>query len=213
LIDGVIVDTVKAMCKTYNKRFKNHKDFVEAKPENVKGWDGGNQFPLFKDGAIDKMFGESDFWKHLTFIDGHVKSKLKELSELFDITIVSYGYARNMSKKALWIEKNLPFIKDVVLMNGKYLKKQMFMPMNEVNNENINIIIDDNVSNFNIGSEDLNIIFAKYGKNGYNTLDNEKLEEKQLEEGTVTMDSFNYTITVDNWELLYSVLCKIIKIV
>jgi len=77
--------------------------------------------------GIERLFASDKFFLELQFIDEYTYDVLEELNEKYKIIISSVGTPLNISKKALWIEKNLPFIKNFMYL-GLETKKYNYIP-------------------------------------------------------------------------------------
>ena len=77
--------------------------------------------------GIEKLFASDKFFSELQFIDEYTYDVLEELNEKYKIIICSVGTPLNISKKALWIEKNLPFIKNFMYLELE-TKKYNYIP-------------------------------------------------------------------------------------
>lgn len=82
---------------------------------------------IYGNSGIEKLFASDKFFSELQFIDEYTYDVLEELNEKYKIIISSVGTPLNISKKALWIEKNLPFIKNFMYL-GLETKKYNYIP-------------------------------------------------------------------------------------
>ncbi|NFF75958.1 hypothetical protein FCV38_02895 [Clostridium sporogenes] len=158
--DGVIVNSIKSYCKTYNNKYKNHPKFKQADYTKLQRWDCQDECPLEKQAEV--IFSSKDFFNNLEFMP-NAKEIIEKLSKEYDIIICSIGTPENISHKALWIKENLPCIKDTILISNQ----GCFMDKSMVNMKQC-IFIDDNANNLNSSNADIKICFGKeypYNKN------------------------------------------------
>ena len=113
--DGVIVDTIKAVCDVYNERWNTFPDYKYANHKMAWRWDMTDIIPSLNGEQITRIFESDKFFQKLDFMEG-AENALRLLSGEYDITIVSVGSMLNISKKAEWIKQHLPFIKKVILI-------------------------------------------------------------------------------------------------
>lgn len=151
--DGTIVDSVKAFCSEYNIRYTERPGFKPANPNNVVKWNLLDECPVCPD--IHEIFDSNEFFNRLEFMDGALEV-IKELNEKYEIIICSIGTLKNISEKASWIEKNLPFIKNTILINNEGVK----MDKSIINMEGA-YFIDDVSSNLYSSNALVKICFGK----------------------------------------------------
>ncbi len=118
--DNCIVQSSKAYVDTYNYLYQNHPDFKLSDWTKSSKWDFSDICPLASN--PEEIFAHPYFFKVLEFYDRDMKEVLKELTSKYQIIIVSIGTARNVALKSLWIDDNLPFIDDVILIKNKGCK-------------------------------------------------------------------------------------------
>lgn len=153
--DNTIVDSTKAICDMYNNHFKDKEGFVLANPTKCMEWDFSDVCTLATKEWLNGCFGRSEFFLKLKFLEGARKS-LKELSLLFDIYIVSIGDLMNISMKSVFIESNLPFIKNVVLIKNENCNMdKSIVDMSD------GILIDDNPQNLISSNAKDKILFGR----------------------------------------------------
>jgi 5'(3')-deoxyribonucleotidase len=151
--DGVIVDSISAICKVYNTLYQHHPNFIPANPNKVETWSMKEIIPLCNN--VEELFECSLFFKYVEFMPD-AKEVLEELSKKYNIHIVSIGTMMNISQKAAWIHENLPFIKNTILISkdGGKMGKDMI-------NMDMGIIIDDHQDNLKNPTISLPIVFGK----------------------------------------------------
>lgn len=129
--DGTIVNSVKAYCDIYNDIYNANADWTK-----VNKWNFEDECPLAKD-IVEYMFLSPNFFKCLELFP-NAKEVLKELNQYYDVTICTIGTPLNIANKCLWINEELPFIKNVVFVSNKNSS-----PNKEIVNMKGSIIIDD----------------------------------------------------------------------
>lgn len=153
--DSVIVDTNKAFCEYYNTYYSHREGFEKADHTKCEIWNFHDTCPLAKD-DVNTIFGEKALFDLLEPYQ-HAMEVLERLSEQYEIVIVSIGTFMNISEKAKWIEKHMPFISEAILLgmnNGAVMNKSM------VNMEG-GVFIDDVMSNLISTNAERKILFGK----------------------------------------------------
>lgn len=156
--DGVLVDTIKSYCQSYNELYCHSEGFKLANSNLVNDWDMKSQCPLVKN--PEDIFSSRTFFANLGFMD-NAYQVLKRLSNRYELIICSIGSYDNISLKSQWIQAKLPFIKDSVLIinNGCKMDKSIVQMKN--NNGMKNIFIDDHQDNLFSSNADIKICFGK----------------------------------------------------
>ncbi|OYT15535.1 MAG: hypothetical protein B7C24_12545 [Bacteroidetes bacterium 4572_77] len=181
--DSTIVNSEKAICSIYNEKYKNYEGFKKANWREARNWTFKYTCPLITklydnpSLEIAKLFGSDDFFRYLTFYD-NAKEVLEKLSKVHDVIICTSATPKNASKKVLWIEENLPFITEVLIVintgsNGVG-KGRIHMI------EKDSIFIDDHPSNLNSTKASEKYLF-KYKETEFNKDWNGKVISNWLE--------------------------------
>lgn len=157
--DNVLVNSTRSFCESYNILYKYHKDFTPANWELVNMWNMQDQCKLLKSEAdVLEIFETPIFFKLLKLINENTYEIVRELSEKYHIIVVSIGTPINLSRKALYLQETLPFIKNYALLyneNCKMDKEIIKMDYPD------SIFIDDHVDNL-ISSNAVNkYVFGK----------------------------------------------------
>lgn len=147
--DITIVDSVKVICKLYNQDYCNDPSFNIAIPENLYQWNMKDECPLCNN-LID-YFDSSRFFDILEF-QPNAYEVLEELNKKYNLIIVTSGTLQNLHLKSKWIEENIPFINDVILIKSK--DKSLINMKNS-------IFIDDLASNLETSNAEMRIVFGK----------------------------------------------------
>lgn len=152
--DCTIVDAIKAYCNVYNIIFKDHPDFKPADHTKVYQWDFGSECELAKY-RVDELFASPLFFENLEFMPNAYKV-IEELSKKYEIYICTLGTLKNLALKAQWLEKNLPIVKNHILLHV-----DSGVQAKDVINMEDSIIIDDTASVLRSVNADLKICFGK----------------------------------------------------
>lgn len=158
--DGVILNSDLCMAWEYNSRMFEHPEFVEADGNDIYYYDATMQLPLYSKKDIMNIFESDFFWENVTIKDDCIKS-IKKLcdDDRFDVCIWSYGSNVNAYKKRKFLYKHLGFVDDIIISNGRVVKKQ------EVCDGAI--LIDDLDKNLT-NDKAFNICFADKGEKDFN---------------------------------------------
>ena len=154
--DSTIVDSLKSFTDVYNLLYLNHPQFKLADPNKVCQYNLKCQCPLV-DKALD-IFEHKLFFENLEFINDNTYEVLERLNRKYQLIIATIGSYSNLSKKALWIEEKIPFIKDCLLISNDGCK----MDKGIVNmSGNGSIFLDDVESNLRSSNCERRILFGK----------------------------------------------------
>lgn len=152
--DMTIVNSIKTICDMYNEEYSNHVGFTPANHDLVQKWDFKDQCPLLNN--CERYFSSKEFFDRVEFIEDNTKEVIQKHAEKFYIIICSIGTPSNIAYKSLWLEKNLPFIKDYVMLRNKGTK------MNKsIVNMSDSVFVDDVSSNLLSSNADVKILFGK----------------------------------------------------
>lgn len=105
--DGVILNSIAAICSLYNDDFKYYKDFTPVKWWEINTWDF-EECKCANREYIDMYFTQPRFFRTVTYMDW-AKEVLTELSKEFEIVIVSAGKKPNLKAKEEFFKEELPF--------------------------------------------------------------------------------------------------------
>jgi len=158
--DGVILNSDIAMADYYNEYFHDKEGFIPADGTKIKKWNAKDECPLMTGKDIGKLFNSDFFWHNVTIKEGCIESIEKLCNDdRFEVIILSVGQNINKSKKAKFIEKHLPFVKEVMLISGNIFDK------NEITDKSI--VIDDYEDNL-MNPNAYKILFYDRGKRDFN---------------------------------------------
>ena len=150
--DGVIVDSIKAICDLYNEDFSYYSDFKPVDPNDVLTYDFSECNCASKE-IIDWYFNTPRFFEKLEFMPS-AYDYLKSLSTDFRIVIVSHGFSPNLRAKEKWINKYLPFA-ELYGVNLKDFQDKSCVDMSG------GIFIDDKISNLDSSNAAFKLVFGK----------------------------------------------------
>lgn len=153
-MDSTIIDTNKAFCSLYNKIYQTHNNFTPADHNKVKDWGYSCQCPL-QIGETEHLFGRKDLWFYVECLP-YAKKILYDLTEKYQVIICSIGSKENIAYKSLWLNENLNFIDDVILISNKGIK----MDKSIVDMSN-STFVDDNEKNLYSSNATRKIAFGK----------------------------------------------------
>lgn len=152
--DLTIIDSIQAYVDVYNELYINHPNFKPADAELVNQYNMKDQCPLV-DNPLD-IFHHPLFFKFAEFINNNTYKVLEELNNKYQLIVCSIGTPKNISYKARWMEDNLPFIQDYVLITN---------PNCHMNKSIINmdgaIFLDDIPFNLDSSNAKRKILFGK----------------------------------------------------
>jgi len=113
---------------------------------------------LKSEADVLEIFETPIFFKSLKLINDNTYEVVRELNEKYHIIIVSIGTPKNLSRKALYLQETLPFIKDYALLynNGIKMNKEI-IKMDYPDS----IFIDDHVSNLKSSNAVNKYVFGK----------------------------------------------------
>jgi 5'(3')-deoxyribonucleotidase len=160
-MDSTSINSIQAFCDTYNELYINHPDFVPADPDAVITWNAKEQIPLCKD--INELFSHPLFFEFARPMDEWTIPVLEELSKTYELIICTIGVPENISRKAKYIAKWFPMIKESILMMQSDCKmdKRIVRMRSDTFNERSNVFIDDVASNLESSDADIKICFGK----------------------------------------------------
>ena len=153
-LDSTITNSVLAYTKVYNKIYQYYPDFKIADPNKLKQYNLKDICPLVNN-PLD-IFDHDLFFKYLEFINDNTYEVLERLSGKYQLIVTSIGRPKNLSKKALFLEEKLPFIKDYILLFNDGCKANKSI----INMEN-GIFIDDMSSNLISSNAKIKILYGK----------------------------------------------------
>ena len=152
--DGCIVNTIKAVVDTYNEDFRYYNNFKKVDWTDIFHWDF-RELKYADMDYINLLFTQPRFFKRLEFMD-NAKEVLKELSEKYEIVIVSMGITPNLRAKKNWIRKHLPYAKFVGVNYFKYYNKDHIDMSDGI------LFLDDSESNLKVNAQNIAVFGDVY---------------------------------------------------
>lgn len=154
--DLTIVDSIDAFTKVYNWRYRNQPNFVPANPDKITSYDFSCICPLLEnDSAKMSIWDDYLFFDRLELIDNFTLPVIKKLNNKYNIVICTIGTPDNLIYKIEWLQENLPFINNYILIKNSNCK----MCKDMVNMAG-GIQVDDIPSNLQTNAE-RKILFGK----------------------------------------------------
>ena len=150
--DGTLVDTNAAITDLYNEDFKFYNSFKPVKGEDINTYDFEECTCASKE-YINVYFNQPRFFERLCFMPC-AESTLMELSQYYDIKIVSHGFSPNLKQKEIWIKKRLPYAEFIGVNLKKYTDKS-HVDMSD------GVFIDDNMKNLITSNASENVCFGR----------------------------------------------------
>lgn len=154
--DGTIVNTNSAFIETYNNTYFEHPEFKEADWTKVVNYDFSCQCPFLTKNEIDEIFDSELLFANMEFFP-NAYDVIKKLSEEYEIYICSIGTVNNLSNKMKWLEKNLPFVNNYIMLK----KEHCSMGKSMVNMSYHSYIIDDHYYNLETSNAVNKICFGQ----------------------------------------------------
>ena len=112
-MDGVIIDSLPAACTVYNILYQHHPNFKPAVWYKCTRWDMKDIAPLYNN--INELFSHKLFFELVQFMNPNTKDIIEQLCQQYNVHVVTIGCPTNLAYKALWLQNNLPCIKNYIL--------------------------------------------------------------------------------------------------
>lgn len=156
-LDNTVTNSTRAFCSTFNHLYKYKEGFVPAQWDKVEKYNFSCQCNLLKTQRdVLEIFEDPIFFKKLRLINDNTYEIVRKLSEKYQIIVTSIGTPRNLARKTEYLEENLPFIKDYILLNnGNSKMDKSVVQMSE------GILLDDVASNLLSSNATRKICFGK----------------------------------------------------
>lgn len=159
--DNTIVGTIAAVVSLYNEDYASHEGFVQVDPKDVTSWEF-TECNLATYEEIDKYFGDKRFFQRVKLYPS-AGQVLRSLSHMYDITIVSHGYANNLRLKEEWVKDNL--FKEIFdnSCNAEFIgvNWETHNDKSHVDMSN-SIFVDDSIRNLETSSAKYKILYGEY---------------------------------------------------
>jgi len=152
-MDSTITDSIKSYCTVYNSIYNYKEGFKNAVAERVNQWDLKDECPLVEN--PEHIFSSRLFFTELEFMP-NAYEVLERLSTQYELIICSIGTYDNISLKSIWIQRNLPFIKNSILIvnDGCKMDKSVIRMSDS-------IFLDDHANNLFTSNAEFKILFGK----------------------------------------------------
>lgn len=137
--DGVIVDTIEAIVSLYNEDFRYYKKFKEIAPYEINTYNF-KECECASRKQIDAYFNTPRFFERVKFMP-YAYETLKNLSEVYNIKVVSMGHRPNLLQKEQWLSEYFDFPYDFVPVNVKNYNNKSHIDMTD------GVFIDDSIKN------------------------------------------------------------------
>ena len=168
--DNTIVDTIAAIVSLYNEDYSSHDGFVPINPKDVTSWEF-KECNLATYEEIDKYFGDERFFQRIKLYPG-ARQALRSLSHMYDITIVSHGYAKNLKLKGKWVKDKL--FKEIFdsSCNAEFIGVdwEEYSDKSHVDMSD-SIFVDDSIKNLETSNAKYKILYGEYMD--WNNMNNE----------------------------------------
>lgn len=154
-IDGVLIDTVRIICKMYSEDYCFTEGFEYIDPKNINTWDF-EELSLASKEKIDSYFEENRFFykaKNLASIQKNL-CHLENLSKICNVVFVSMGTQRNLELKEKFLQNIIKNFKyDFIKVDIKN-KDKSCVDMSD------GILVDDSYSNLSTTNAKVSICFG-----------------------------------------------------
>ena len=165
--DGVIADTVKAICELYHQDFALYDKYKEISPDKIDTW-GFDELVLLPKGLLSQYFKQYRFFDVLPPVDAYCGEYVRHLGNMYNLRICTIGDKQNIRGKKEWLSLLLP-------TGTRYELLPVDFP-SEKDKSNVDmrggIIIDDNIENLITSNASIKICFGevKGWNSGWNGL-------------------------------------------
>ena len=187
--DNTIVDTIAAVVSLYNEDYSSHDGFIPINPKVVTSWEF-KECNLATYGEIDKYFGDERFFQRIKLYPG-ARQALRSLSHMYNIAIVSHGYAKNLKLKEKWVKDKL--FKEIfdsscnaefIGVDWKEYSDKSHVDMSD------SIFVDDSIKNLKTSNAKYKILYGEYMD--WNNMKNEFIRCKNWKNLTRQILFFNF---------------------
>lgn len=166
--DSTIADSISAFCKVKDDKIRNEyyaqsfiemnslkpnkikieeleykaENFIHTNPNDVNRYDFTDVYPEITKDEVQEIFASWEFFDELKLFP-YAYEVLEKLNEKYRVIICSIGTSMNISLKSIYINKKLPFIKDVILIRNGNCEMNKSM----INMDNVIAFLDDHEDN------------------------------------------------------------------
>ncbi len=151
--DGVIADTVKAVCELYREDYLLYNKYKDISPDEIDTWDFEELFFLTRH-TLRNYFNTGRFFDALDVIPSFEPQFIEQLGEMYDLKICTIGDSPNIKGKKIWLSNNLTDIQcyELTSLCGED-KSTVDMSGG--------IIVDDNSNNLRTSNADIKICYGE----------------------------------------------------
>lgn len=164
MIENTIVNSVKQICKLYDKDFHLYRNYKKVDWTEINTYNFTELELINKEMVLD-YFDDYRFFDDLEFMD-NAEEVIKKLSKEYQIIICSIGRKDNLMYKREWIKQHVPYAKFIPIDFSVCSDKSC------INMENC-IILDDNTDMLDSCNATVKLLFGdeyswnKENKNNY----------------------------------------------
>lgn len=151
-MDGVIINSIKAICDLYDIDFRSHQDYRKVNWSEINTWNF-NELHLATNDHINSYFDDDRFFDRVNFMENAFEI-ISFLSKEYDINIVTMGSEDNLKKKEHWLSYNLPCISEFIGVDLSQYKDKSHINMSN------GIFIDDCSNNLQTSNCKLPILYG-----------------------------------------------------
>lgn len=153
--DGVIADTVKAVCELYNQDYSLYPKYKKVYPDEIDTW-GFKELELLSHDDLHKYFGQYRFFELLEPMPTCESSYLRILGNLYELKICTIGNYPNIAGKRYWLDLYTP-------EGAKYELVEVSCGSKDKSSVDMSggIIVDDNIENLKTSNADLKICYGE----------------------------------------------------
>jgi 5'(3')-deoxyribonucleotidase len=155
--DSTIINTVKAVCALYNRRYMFHPKFKPADWRNVRKWNFADQCPLLEPGEIVSLFEDPYMYEVLELMDT-AKEVLYKLKENHPIKFCTIGTPLNLEIKKEWHKENLFWFPDEDYLG--IVRDEFYTGKGSVDMSG-GIFIDDHATNLKSSNADFKVCYGR----------------------------------------------------
>ncbi len=150
--DNVIVNTIKAVCDLYEFKYKTHPNYKPPRWWEVGLWSCLDECPLLSETDLNEFFNNEKFFDIVEFMPW-ANDCIRELSDIYSISVCSIGSINNLRLKRKWLSENLPYIETFIGIDLAYNDKSQ-IDMSDC------IFVDDCAANLNTSNAAEKICFG-----------------------------------------------------
>lgn len=145
--DNTIADSISSICQYYNLNYYKEKGFKPANSHLINKYDFSDQCALLNGDKkkIKDIFASDEFFEYLVPFP-YVKDVLDKWKDKYEYIVITIGTPKNIRKKSMWLDKNLPIIKERIYIENNHCTMDKSIVKMKSYNGYPNIFIDDNES-------------------------------------------------------------------